>query len=93
MAPFVIIGLLAGAALALRCRVFVLVLATLIAVVAIVIASIWLGATIGQAVITAVVSAAAVEVGYLLISAFRFVVAGSHKPAANSPLRLSDAAY
>jgi hypothetical protein len=92
MALFLIIGLLVGATLALRCRVFVLVPATLMALVTTIIASTWLGDPIGQSIIIAVVTAAAVEFGYLLMSAFRAVAAGAAKPIANNPLRLSDAA-
>jgi hypothetical protein len=90
MATVLSISLLAGAILALRFRVFVLVAANLAAIVGAAIFAALLGAGAWTSIFLAVL---ALETGYLAMTALRFVIAPPKKHWAGSARDASDLAY
>jgi hypothetical protein len=79
------IAFLIGAALGLRFDILTLVPAIGLALVGIVAAGIGNGDPIGSVVVTMVLVASALQIGYLAGSAMRFVMAPSRVPADASP--------
>lgn len=93
MTEFLFIGLLSGAILGMRCKVIILVPATLISLAAIVFSGLLLGSTTWEMALATIVTTTAVDVGYLLTSAAGLLFSARKHTQTSNLLKLPSVAY